>query len=302
MEKVKYQGPQPQIAAVPIGAVRAAPGLDVRPDAGAVGKYERLIWKRGNIVPVTATRAENGSLALASGHAAFSANQNSGAGEIPLIVAETRGDSDALLLMLDMAVTQPIDHLAVSSCLCRLVDEHLVPRREIAEALGKSLAWLSLAERVSRRLATDVKEMLSRGAICMRSAEEIAQLPAAVQKQFADKAVSQALNKEQVRRWVSLYVGRGHSRAARDAMLSDPLACLKSEQKKKAPQAGRALFSRAMQRCRAALHELARAIESLPDSAMDDACGQLRWLLDDVMGLSDRASDVFTRAKMGVGE
>jgi ParB-like chromosome segregation protein Spo0J len=295
MEKGKYEGTQPRITAAPISTIQPGIGVDMFPGGKSVGKYKKLIEKRGNIVPVTATYAQNGSLALAGGHDIFSAYQNCGAGEIPVIIAETADDSDALLLMLDMMVTHPINHLSVSSCLCRLIDDYMVPRKDIANMLGRSLPWLSLAERIGRRLTPSVKEMLSCGAICMRSAEEIALLPDSVQKPFADRVVSLALNKSQVSRWISGYTGKECSKRARDAMLNDPIAYLKSDQKKKAPPTGYALFTRAMQRCRASLHELARIAETLPGSAIDEAYGLLRELLGYVTELIDRTQDDFTR-------
>ncbi|MCL2165503.1 MAG: hypothetical protein FWH55_14215 [Oscillospiraceae bacterium] len=299
MEKGKYEGSQPQITAAPISAILPRMGIETHYGGIIVEKYEKLIEKRGNIVPITATYAKNGGLSLVSGHDIFSAYQNCGSGDIPVVIAETADDSDALLLMLDMMITHPTDHLMVSSCLCRLIDEYLVPRREIAKMLGRSLPWLSMAERIGRRLTPDVKAMLSNGDICMRSAEEIALLPADVQKPFADRVVSLALNKGQVRRWVSLYTDEKCSKRSRDSMLDDPAACLKSDQKKKAQQTGYSLFSRAIQRCRAALHELTKIVETLPDSAVDEAYGQLWELMSDIAELIDLYQGDFTRVNMG---
>jgi len=290
MEKRKYQGPQPQITAAPISAIH--PGLG-KPGGVNVGKYEKLIRKRGNIVPVTATHAQNGALALAGGHDVFSAYQNCGAEDIPVIIAQTTGESDALLLTLDMMLIRSADHLTVSSCLCRLIDEYKVPRRELADTLGRSLPWLSLAERIGRRLTPAVKEMLSRDVICMRSAQEIALLPADVQQPFAEQVANLALNKGQVSQWVSLYTENSCSKNTRDAMLNDPITCLKRAQIKKAP-AGYSLFRRVMQRCKAALHELVRIAGTLPDSSMDEACAQLRELMEEVAELPD----IFTRVNM----
>ena len=297
MEKGRYQGAQPQIAAAQVKTIQPGLRADMRPGDKNVEKYEKLIGKRGNIVPVTATYAENGALALASGYEAFLAYQKCGAEEIPVIIAETADDSDALLLMLDMMITHPVDHLTVSTCLCKLIDEYLVPRRDIANILGKSLPWLSLAERIGRRLTPAVKEMLSNGIICMRAAEEIALLPAHVQKPFADRAVSLALNKSQVSRWVSLYTNKMCSQRDKDSMLNDPITYLKRSQKQNSPT-GYALFCKALQRCKAAMRELAGITEALPDSAIDEAHAQLRELLEEIMNLLEYPIDNFTRVNL----
>jgi len=300
MEKGKYEGQQPQITAASINAILPGMGIEIHSGGITVEKYEKLIEKRGNIVPITATYAKNGGLSLVSGHDIFSAYQNCGSEDIPVIIAETADDSDALLLMLDMMVTHPTDHLMVSSCLCRLIDEYLVPRREIAKMLGRSLPWLSMTERIGRRLTPDVKKMLSNGVICMRSAEEIALLPDNVQKPFADRVVNLALNKGQVKQLVSLYTEGKCSKRSRDAMLNDPLACLKSAQKKKTYQTtGYSLFSKAMCRCKAALHELTQVFETLPDSAVDEAYGQLCELMSDITELMDIYQEDFTRVNIG---
>jgi ParB-like chromosome segregation protein Spo0J len=298
MQIKQYQGTQPQIAATPFNTIRAGPGLGIRPDERGVRRYERLIEKRGNIVPVTATYSETGELDLAGGHEAFYAYHNMCAVSIPVIIAETEGGADALLLALEMMGTHPAGHLAVSSCLCKLIDEYMVPRSVIAEALGKSLPWVSMSERVGRRLVPAVKDMLTCGKLCMRSATEIALLPAEAQKPFADKAVSQSLNKNQVSKWVSLYTDPGRSRKGRDAMMGDPVAYLKAAQKKKAAQSGYALFRRVLQRCKTAVRELTGAIATLPHSAMDDVSNQLQGLLDDVTELNDQIPDIFTRVNL----
>jgi ParB-like chromosome segregation protein Spo0J len=295
MQIRQYQGTQPQIAAAPVNAIRSWQGLGIRPDERGVRKYERLIEKRGNIVPVTATYSETGELDLAGGYEAFSAYQHMCAASIPVIIAETEGGADALLLALEMMGAHPTGHLTVSSCLCKLIDEYMVPRSVIAEALGKSLPWVSMSERVGRRLVPDVKDMLACGKLCMRSATEIALLPEEAQKPFADKAASQSLNKNQVSKWVSLYTDPGRSRKDRDAMMSDPVAYLKAAQKKKAASSGYAVFRRVLQRCKTAVRELPGVIAVLPHSAMDDVSAQLQRLLDEVTELNDRIPDIFTR-------
>ena len=300
MQMKQYNGAQPHITATPVTAIRAGPGMGIRPDESGVRKYEKLIGKRGNIVPVTATYSGTGELDLAGGHEAFSAYQNMCAASIPVIIAETEGGADALLLALEMMGTHPTGHLAVSSCLCKLIDEHMVPRSVIAEALGKSLPWVSMSERVGRRLVPAVKDMLACGKLCMRSATEIALLPAEAQKPFADKAVGQSLNKNQVTKWVSLYTDPERSRKDRDVMMGDPAAYLKAAQKKKAAQSGYALFRRVLQRCKTAVRELAVVIATLPQSAVDDVGTQLQGLLDDVTELNEQVSDIFTRVNLEV--
>lgn len=301
MQRKQHQGPQPQITAAPVDSIRAGPGLGIRPDERRIGKYEKLIEKRGNIVPVTATYSETGELDIAGGHDAFSAYQNSGAVNIPIIIAETEGGADALLLALEMMAAHPVGQLAVSSCLCKLIDEYMVSRSAIAEALGKSLPWVSMAERVGRHLVSDVKEMLACGKLCMRSAMEIALLPAETQKPFADKAATQALNKDQVSKWVSLYLAKDRSRKDKNAMMDDPIAYLKAAQRKKAAQSGYVLFRRALRNCKTTVQELSRIIATLPHSAMDDVSTQLQELLSDVTKLNDQTQDIFTRVNLEVG-
>jgi len=295
MEKRKYQGHQPRITTASINTIQPGVRIDMPPSLTNVVKYEKLIEKRGNIVPITATYTKDGALVLAGSHDIFKAYQNNVEGEIPVIVAETADESDALLLILDMMITHTADHLTVSSCLCKLVDKYQVSRRDISRIIGKSLPWLSLAERIGRRLIPSVKEMLANGAICMRSAVEIALLPADVQKSFADRVISLALNKEQVRLWVSAYTAQECSKRTQDAMLSDPISFLKLQRKKSVPQTGYALFKSMIKRCEAVLHELVAIIETLPDSAAEEAHAQLRELLWSVTEMIDSSPDDFTQ-------
>ena len=294
MEQGKYSGPQPRIMAAPIENIGSGLGMDICPNGINVQKYEKLIGKRGNILPITVTHAVNGALVLAGGHDTFSAYQNCGTGEVPCIIAETTDESDILLLMLDITLANQANYLAISSCICKLIDEYSVPRKEIANILNKSLPWISLAERISRRLTPAVKEMLSNGAVCMRSAVEIALLPADVQKPFADRAVSLALNKRQVSQLVSLYTNEKCSKRVKENILNDPVECLKAAQKKSS-QTGYALFNSTLQRCRAVLHELFKMITALPDSAIDEACAQLRELLAYAVDMLELPQDDFAR-------
>jgi ParB-like chromosome segregation protein Spo0J len=303
MKKEAYTGAKPRIEVAPFNDIRPGSVLDIRPCGAAAQKYERLIAKRGNIVPVTATYGGDGTLVLVGGGDAFSVYRDIGAAVIPVVVAETADEGDALMLMLEMSPTQPADNMAVSSCLCRLIDEYHVPRATIARTLGKSLPWLSMVERVGRRLSQPVKDMLYQGVICMRAAEEIALLPADIQKPFADCAVGQALNKEQVRKWVALYLKKGRPKRDGDAMLRDPLAYLNADRKKTAAgTSGYSRFTKAFVRCKTALLEIAGILNGLPGSALDDACDQIRELVGLATNMTGLPADIFTRVNTGVGE
>ena len=170
-----------------------------------IGKYEKIVSVFGNVAP--AIVAENGGMySLIDGPARIEAYARAGINEIPAVVAHTGGEADRLKLSLLLSASREQGGaLSEGAIIEKLVKEYGFALGEISRLLGRSKAWLSKRQTMARNLTPPLKEMILRGAVCTRAAEEISKLPQEKQVTFATNAVKEALNKDDICRLIKLY-------------------------------------------------------------------------------------------------
>ena len=206
-----------------------------------------------------------GCMTLLSGAATFEACLEKRMPEVPAVVVQTDGGADELMFSLQSAeLNAPPDAMYVSAAVIKLVDAYLMPRRAIAESLGKSQAWVSRMEGL-RRLSAAVRELVSDGFISSRAAQEIARLPAGVQAPFAVSAGNEFLSKDDIALLINRYLDGNTGAEERDRIIRSPRQALPETRRGRGPKAADqsigARMTRAMARCFDSVSFLSRLLE-----------------------------------------
>jgi ParB-like chromosome segregation protein Spo0J len=144
-----------------------------------VAKYENVAVAFGNVMPVIVGASGN-IYRILKGQAQLDACVRSGYGELPVAIARAEGKKEQLQLTLLLStIREEGGAISEGALISELVRRHGASRRELANLLGKSKAWLSKRETLAANLADGVKQMVQDGTVCARTAEEIAKLPRA---------------------------------------------------------------------------------------------------------------------------
>jgi ParB-like chromosome segregation protein Spo0J len=258
--------------------IKRMPAMQAGASWKRVRKARDFARRRGYCSPVVLSDSD-GCMTLLAGAATFEACLEEKGAKIPAVIVQTEGEADNLMFALQSAqLSESLDAIAVSAAIVRLIDTHSIPRRHIAETLGKSPAWINGMENLSRRLSAGVQKLVAEGQIPPRSAQEVARLPEGVQMPFAVSAADGFLSKENVIYLVNRYLNEDTGAEEKDRIIRTPKLALPDE----ARRCGR------MGRDNSDSARLSRAIAWCMDSA---SC--LLGLLGriDVSGAAVRASD-----------
>ena len=251
---------------IPIGRIKRIPGIKTAAAKSLVEKTRALAEKHGCYMPVILSDS-GGCMTLLSGVATFEACQEERIPKVPAVVVQTNGEADELMFSLQSAeLSAPPDAMYVSAAVVRLIDAYEVPRRKIAVSLGKSPAWVSRMEGLSRRLSDAVRMLVSDGSISSRAAQEIARLPACVQAQFAVSAGNESLSKNDVAYLVNRYLDDNTGAEERDRIIRAPKQALPEAPRRRGArgtdQSVDARLARAMARCIDSVSFLSRFLEN----------------------------------------
>ena len=253
-----------RLGMVPTGRIKRMPGMKNGASKHLIGKTREFAERRGCYMPVILSDA-GGCMTLLSGAATFEACLEKRVQKVPAVVVQTDGGADELMFSLQSAeLSAPPDAMYVSAAVIRLVDAYAVPRRTIAESLGKSQAWVSRMEGL-RRLSAAVWDMVSDGLISSRAAQEIARLPADVQAPFAVSAGNEFLSKDDIARLINRYLDGNTGAGERDRIVRTPRQALPEARRGRGPKAAdqsiSARMTRAMARCFDSVSFLTRLLE-----------------------------------------
>jgi len=238
---------------IPIGRIKRMPGIKTAAAKSVVEKTRAFAEKHGCYMPVILSDSD-GRMTLLSGAATFEACREERMPKVPAVVVQSNGEAGELMFSLQSSeLSAPPDAMYVSAAVVRLIDVHEVSRRKIAESLGKSPAWVSRMEGLSRRLSDAVRTLVSDGFISSRAAQEIARLPAEVQVQFAVSAGNEFLSKDDVAYLVNRYLDDSAGAEERDRIIRAPKQALPEAPRKRGARAMDqsvcARLTRAMARC-----------------------------------------------------
>jgi ParB-like chromosome segregation protein Spo0J len=192
-------------------------------------------------------------MTLLSGAATFEACLEERMQKVPAVVVRTKGGADELLFSLQSSeLSAPPDAMYTSAAVVSLIDDYSMPRRAIAESLGKSPAWVSRMEGL-RKLSDAVRVFVSDGIISSRAAQEIARLPKEAQAPFAVSAGGEYLTKDEITFLVNCYLDASTSLEERGRIVGSPRQALPEAPRgrgaKAMDQSIDARLARAMARC-----------------------------------------------------
>jgi len=191
-----------------------------------VKRYEKAVSEYGNVVPVIVGMAD-GAYRILDGQARLEACARAGISEMHAIVSTADGEVEQMKLALLLStIREEGGAISEGEFINELISTHGVTRRELTKFLGKSKAWLSKRQALAVNLSDSVKGMVADGAVCARTAEEIAKLPIEFQTEFATNAVREGLSKTDVGQLVRLYRMPQTSDECRKAIIESPMSVL----------------------------------------------------------------------------
>ena len=290
---------------VPARLIKRMPGIGLGATKKCIGKARDISRERGYYRPVVLSDSE-GCMTLLSGAATFEACLEDKTAKIPAVIVKTADEADGLLFALQSAeLDEPLGAVAVSAAIVQLVDLHCVPRKRIAEALGKSPAWIAKMESLSRRLNATVRTMVAEGQVPARSAQEIARLPDDVQVQFAVSTSNEFLGKEAVTYLVSRYLNEDTGADERERIVRTPKLALPDDRKGRG-KAGRdssdsARLARAIARCMDGISGLSGLVGRIGTDGVAVHMTDIASLTDSMDALLRQIRTVFYPGKNGGG-
>jgi len=217
-----------KVREIEVAAVQGNKTLAAGVDRRAVERCKDAIEKLGVLhTPVVGT-TQNGSRLILSGQCELTALRELGVKKMDAIEVDATGGAGAgaKLSLLLMSLKDTPGALCEGLLLQEAVGAG-VPRLEIQAMLGKSASWVSNRISLVTRLDANVYEMVRRGLLDPRSAQEVARLPAQSQFAFAEAAVREGLPKSAIESLVGGYNDAGCPGAVRAQILSDPRSALR---------------------------------------------------------------------------
>jgi len=272
-----------RLGMVSVGQIKRMPGIKADASKKSVSKARDFADRRGYYMPVILSDADD-CMTLLAGDAVFKACIEEKRAKIPAVIVQTKGGADDLMFALQsVEFGETPDAISVSAAIVQLIDSYGVSRKSIAESLGKSPAWCSRMEGLSRKLNATVQKLVAEGHISARSAQDIARLPSDAQTSFAISVGNEFLSKEKVTYLVNRYLNEDTGAEERDRIVRTPVLALPNEQRSSCGRirdcSDSARLSRAMARC------------------LDDAAFLINLLNRvDISGIAVRAFDAVTLA------
>lgn len=202
------------------------PSLSLGLSPKDVAKYKKVAAAYGNVAPVVVAAPKNGKYLILDGSARLEACTRTGIHEIPAVMAHAGDEPEQLKLALMLSATNSEGGaLSEGALISRLINEYGVTPRELVNLLGKSKAWVSKRMSLAQNLTGVVKNMVTDGTLCPRSAEEVAKLPEGVQCEFSTNVINCGLNKTEIGQLVRRYKNT-QSDDERTRLIKNPLEAL----------------------------------------------------------------------------
>jgi len=289
---------------VPSKLIKRTPGLNLGATKKCVGKAREISRERGYYKPVVLSDSE-GCMTLLAGAATFEACLEDRAAKVPAVIVKIEDEADGLMFALQSTgLDEPPSAVAVSAAIVQLIDSHCMPRKRIAEALGKSPAWLARMESLSRRLNATVQAMVAEGQVPARSAQEIARLPDGVQVAFSISAANEFLTKEDVTYLVNRYLNEDAGAEERERIIRSPKLALPNEYRSPG-RTGRdnsdsARLSRAIARCLDGASSLSGLLGRIDAGSVAVRMSDIASLSDSLAALLHQLLAVFPPGENGV--
>ena len=198
------EGVQP-VRQVPVEAL--VPG-EAQPrgrfDAEALARLAASIRAQGVLQPILVRPLGSGRYEIVAGERRWRAARMAGLREVPVIALERDDAGAATAALVENLQREGLDPVEAAEGIARLMREHGLRQREVAEALGLSREHVAHLLRLLR-LEPTARRLVAEGALTLGHAKVLAGLPRPRQRELALRAAD--------RRWSV----RRLERAARDA-------------------------------------------------------------------------------------
>jgi ParB-like chromosome segregation protein Spo0J len=279
-----------RLGLVPAGQIKRMPCFKTAASRKSVNRVKEFAGKRGCYMPVVISEA-GGCMTLLAGAATFNACIEEKKSKIPAVIVKTEGGADDLMFALQSAeLDETPDALSISAAIVQLIDVYGTTRKQIAESLGKSKAWINRVEGLTRRLNETVQSLVADGHITARSAQEIARLPGNAQTVFAISAGNEFLNKDDIAYLVSRYLNGDTGGEERSRIIHTPKLALpdqiKGRRRRVKDRSDSARLSRAIAACLDGASSLSRLLGGVDISGVAVHAGDIADLIDSLAALT----------------
>jgi ParB-like chromosome segregation protein Spo0J len=271
-----------------VSAVSGNKILALSADRETVERCKAAISRFGALTPPVVAALPDGRRAVLSGEPEFAAIRETGAQTMAAVTARVPdGEAAKASLLLSSLRKSP-------GALCEglLLNDAIAggaTRVEIGGMLSRSPSWVSNRLALATRLDSGVREMLERGMLDARSAQEVARLPIGKQHGFALKVVRDGMPKSAVEELVASYNDKHCPEAAREQILRDPQAALPHAKGRRRASRGHGGIAKLLIAARAPLSNLASALCFASPSEASGCWQGLKELEKDLEALLEMA-------------
>jgi ParB-like chromosome segregation protein Spo0J len=301
-----------RVKEIDVSSVEGNKILAAEVDRRTVERCKDAIERLGVFQPPVVGATQAGGRIVLSGQCELTAARELGADKMDAVEVDVPGgDGGMAKLSLLLISLQKGPGALCEGMLLREAVNNGATRAEITAMLGKSASWLSNRLSLVTRLDANVYEMVRRGMLDPRSAQEVARLPADTQFAFAEKAVCEGLPKSVIEALVAGYNDAGCPGEVRGQILSDPQAALKRmTDKRRAFKTGGARLqntapkstAECINTLRAPMAYLAKMLYNASPFEMSGHMKSLRELENELVALLDIIRRLVSPGKKGVAD
>lgn len=170
---------------------RFQPRVDFQPDR--LQELADSIKAQGVVQPIVVRTIESGRFELIAGERRWRAAQMAGLHEIPAVVRDVADQVAMCLGLIENIQRENLNPIEEARALQRLLKEFEMTHETVAEAVGRSRAAVTNLLRLLD-LRAEVRELVEQGQLEMGHARTLLGLPAADQREAAQKIISRGLS------------------------------------------------------------------------------------------------------------
>jgi transcriptional regulator with XRE-family HTH domain len=181
-----------------------------------------------------------------------------------------------------------------------IIEEEGIKLEELAETVGMSKSWISKRHGLVNKLSPDVMDMVAKGIVKPRTAEEVARLPKEFQMRFVNNAIfkGKELSKEKINQLVNIYNAEETSDDKKRDILRNPrriiLAEIAARKRAKDEEIGKDPYKNLEKM----LDELSSGASlAMSRLAVFDDSGRLKEMRPKIVILSDLAENLSKRLR-----
>jgi ParB/RepB/Spo0J family partition protein len=182
----------------------------LRIDFYSQAHIERLsasIENHGLLQPLLVSPLPNGDYQILSGHYRIRALRRLRESKCPCMIYE--GDKLSMLKLYCTAnlFTRALNPIEEAHMIAGLIKDEGLTMKEIGELFAHDKSWVSKRLKLIRYLDPHIKELVAKGKISPRLAEELARLPQGNQERVFGIIKKRHMNKDEASRFISWWIG-----------------------------------------------------------------------------------------------